>query len=251
MQGFGNVAQYAIRLYRQIGGTVICVSSWDQNDQTSYSFRKAHGRRPRRAASAVTDRFGGIDKDKARKALGYEVLPGDAWLEEQVEILMPSAIENQIRGDNVGKIAATVKLIAEGANGPTTPEADAIIADTGITLIPDFLANAGGVTCSYFEQVQSNHEHVLGEGRGARPARRHHDRGVPRRRRDGAKRKLADARCRLRDLDQPGRRGVPRPRLGVTSETCRRSRPMPGSSSTPPSACRAWAGVRWVARPRG
>jgi glutamate dehydrogenase (NAD(P)+) len=154
VQGFGNVAQYAIRLYRQIGGTVTCVSSWDQNDQTSYSFRKATGVDPDELVS-VTDRFGGIDKDRA-KALGYEVLPGDAWLEEKVEILMPSAIENQIRGDNAGRIAATVKLIAEGANGPTTPEADAIIADKGITLIPDFMANAGGVTCSYFEQVQSN-----------------------------------------------------------------------------------------------
>ena len=154
VQGFGNVAQYAIRLYRQIGGTVTCVSSWDQNDQTSYSFRKSAGVDPDELVS-VTDRFGGIDKDRA-KALGYEVLPGDAWLEEKVEILMPSAIENQIRGDNAGRIAASVKLIAEGANGPTTPEADAIIADKGITLIPDFLANAGGVTCSYFEQVQSN-----------------------------------------------------------------------------------------------
>jgi glutamate dehydrogenase (NAD(P)+) len=61
-----------------------------------------------------------------------------------------------VRADNVGKIAPTVKLIAEGANGPTTPEADAVIHQRGIYMIPDFLANAGGVTCSYFEQVQSN-----------------------------------------------------------------------------------------------
>jgi glutamate dehydrogenase (NAD(P)+) len=54
------------------------------------------------------------------------------------------------------KIADTVKIVAEGANGPTTPEADKIFQEKGIFVIPDFLANAGGVTCSYFEQVQSN-----------------------------------------------------------------------------------------------
>ena len=69
---------------------------------------------------------------------------------------MPSAIENQITGTTVTKIKNSVKLIAEGANGPTTPEADAILDSRNIFVIPDFLANAGGVTCSYFEQVQSN-----------------------------------------------------------------------------------------------
>jgi glutamate dehydrogenase (NAD(P)+) len=94
-------------------------------------------------------------KGKA-KELGYELLPGDAWIEQKVDILIPAAIENQITGDNVGKISPSVRIIAEGANGPTTPEADARIRERGILLIPDFLANAGGVTCSYFEQVQSN-----------------------------------------------------------------------------------------------
>jgi len=73
-----------------------------------------------------------------------------------VDILIPAALENQITKDNVGKIAPRVKIIAEGANGPTTPEADKVIHERGIFMIPDFLANAGGVTCSYFEQVQSN-----------------------------------------------------------------------------------------------
>ncbi len=105
--------------------------------------------------TGIADQFGGIDKEKAR-GLGYEVLPGDAWLEQPVEILIPAALENQIRGDNAGLIQPTVRLIAEGANGPVTPEADAVIQERGIFQIPDFLANAGGVTCSYFEQVQSN-----------------------------------------------------------------------------------------------
>ena len=104
---------------------------------------------------SITDPFGGIDKKKA-KDLGYEVLGGDAWIEQDVDILIPAAIENQITGESVKKIARKVKILAEGANGPTTPEADAVLISRGIFTIPDFLANAGGVTCSYFEQVQSN-----------------------------------------------------------------------------------------------
>ncbi len=73
-----------------------------------------------------------------------------------MDILLPSALENQITGENVHKIAKRVKIIGEGANGPTTLDADKVIEERGIFLIPDFLANAGGVTCSYFEQVQSN-----------------------------------------------------------------------------------------------
>jgi glutamate dehydrogenase len=154
VQGFGNVAQYAIRLYNQIGGTVIAVSCWDQADQTAYTYRKKNGI-DLDALLGITDRFGGIDKEKAAD-LGYELLPGEAWLEQEVDILMPNAIENQLTAENVDKIHRRVRLIAEGANGPTTPEADAVIHQRGIFMIPDFLANAGGVTCSYFEQVQSN-----------------------------------------------------------------------------------------------
>jgi glutamate dehydrogenase len=154
VQGFGNVAQYAIQLYQELGGKVICVSCWDQKDQTSYSFKKEAGI-DLKSLLSITDRFGGIDRDKASQQ-GYEILPGDAWIEQDVEILIPAAMEHQITGDNVAKISRNVRLIAEGANGPTTPDADKIIAERGIFMIPDFLANAGGVTCSYFEQVQSN-----------------------------------------------------------------------------------------------
>ncbi len=154
VQGFGNVAQYAIELYEQIGGKVICVSSWDQEDQTSYSFKKADGVKLEELRG-ITDRFGGIQKDKAAE-LGYEVLPGDVWIDQDVDILIPAALENQINQSNVERIQKRVKIIAEGANGPTTPKADKVIAERGIFVIPDFLCNAGGVTCSYFEQVQSN-----------------------------------------------------------------------------------------------
>ncbi len=154
VQGFGNVAQYAIQLYRRLGGTVIAVACWDQEDQIAYTFRRASGV-DLDELLGITDRFGGIDKKKAEK-LGYERLPGDAWIEQEVDILIPSALENQIRADNAPKLHQRVRIIAEGANGPTTPEADRIIQERGIFVIPDFLANAGGVTCSYFEQVQSN-----------------------------------------------------------------------------------------------
>lgn len=154
LQGFGNVSQYAIELYTQMGGKVICVSSWDNKDQKSYSIKKSSGVDLEELKS-ISNSFGGIDKQKANE-LGYEVLPADAWIEQEVDILIPAAIENQITIDNVGKISNHVKIIAEGANGPTTPEASKIIDDKGIFVIPDFLANAGGVTCSYFEQVQSN-----------------------------------------------------------------------------------------------
>ena len=154
VQGFGNVAQYAIDLYQQIWGKVICVSCWDQKDQTSYSFRKSDGI-DLDALRSITDRFGGIDKDKANE-MGYEVLPGDAWIEQEVDILIPAALENQITKESVKKINDRVKVIAEGANGPTTPDADKAIHERKIFMIPDLLANAGGVTCSYFEQVQCN-----------------------------------------------------------------------------------------------
>jgi glutamate dehydrogenase (NAD(P)+) len=154
VQGFGNVARYAIELYQLLGGKVICVSCWDENDHCSYTIKKKDGIYIEELLK-ITDKFGGIDKEKA-KTLGYEILDGEAWLEQEVDILLPAALENQIRGDNAGKISSKVKIIVEGANGPTTPEADKIIQEKSIFVIPDFLANAGGVTCSYFEQVQSN-----------------------------------------------------------------------------------------------
>ena len=132
----------------------ISVACWDQNDQTAYTYRKSEGINPDELLG-ITDRFGGIYKDKA-KSLGYEQLTAESWLEQNVDILMPCAMENQLTGKNVPHITKQVKIIAEGANGPTTPEADKLLDEKGIYILPDFLANAGGVTCSYFEQVQSN-----------------------------------------------------------------------------------------------
>ncbi|NLY75589.1 MAG: Glu/Leu/Phe/Val dehydrogenase [Firmicutes bacterium] len=154
VQGFGNVAQHAVKKYQELGGKVIAISCWDFKDKTAYTYRKKDGVDVE-TLIGITDSFGSIDKDKARD-LGYETLPGEAWIEQEVDILIPAALENQITRANVGKISPRVKVIVEGANGPTATEADEIIKERGIFLVPDFLANAGGVTCSYFEQVQSN-----------------------------------------------------------------------------------------------
>lgn len=78
-----------------------------------------------------------------------------AWMEEDVDILIPAALENQITPDNVTKISPQVKMLVEGANGPTTPGADEVLKQRGVYLVPDFWPMPG-VTCSYFEQVQSN-----------------------------------------------------------------------------------------------
>ena len=160
IQGFGNVAEYAAQLYTEIGGKVICVSCWDQTDKTAYTYRKKTGCDINELVS-IKDTFGSIDKDKA-KSLGYEVLPGDAWLSEEVDILIPSALENQITPAVFPNISKKVRIICEGANGPTTPDCDGLIQERGIHMIPDFLCNAGGVTCSYFEQVQCNTNYFWG-----------------------------------------------------------------------------------------
>jgi len=154
VQGFGTVAQHAIELYTQIGGRVICVSSWDPDVGSPVAYWKRDGIELQELRQA-SDRLGNINPAKARD-LGYEVLGGGAWLEQEVEILIPAALEHQITPENVGSISDRVRIIAEGANGPTTPEAEEAINARDIFVIPDLLANAGGVTCSYFEQVQSN-----------------------------------------------------------------------------------------------
>lgn len=153
-QGFGNVSQYAIRLYQELGGKAVCVSSWNNQDQKAYTFINNNGIDVDKLLE-ITNKFGEIDTDKA-KDLGYTITDGGAWIEQEVDVLVPAALENQVNAETVNKINDKVKFILEGANGYTTPEADKVIESKGIWMIPDFLANAGGVTCSYFEQVQCN-----------------------------------------------------------------------------------------------
>jgi glutamate dehydrogenase len=87
---------------------------------------------------------------------GYEVSDGDKWIEFEADVLIPAALEGQVNADTVKKMSKGMKIVAEGANGPTTPEADEVFKKNNIFNIPDFLCNAGGVTTSYFEQVQND-----------------------------------------------------------------------------------------------
>ncbi|MCC6261865.1 MAG: Glu/Leu/Phe/Val dehydrogenase [Anaerolineales bacterium] len=155
VQGFGNVAQYAaIGFIEILGGTVECVSCYDRHSKKAYTYSKKGGIDPHFLISIV-DEYGTIDKAKAQDS-GYAVEEGDAWISKEVDVLIPAALEGQINADTAPRISKRVKLIAEGANGPTTPEADEIIKKNKIFDIPDFLCNSGGVTTSYFEQVQND-----------------------------------------------------------------------------------------------
>ncbi len=153
-QGFGNVAQNAIELYQRMGGVVTCVSCWDQADRTAYAYYKKQGINLSELR-AITNLFGEIDKEKAIDS-GYQCLPGEKWLEQEADILVPAALENQISARDVPRIHSRVRVLAEGANGPTHPGADGSLNSRGILVIPDVLAISGGSICSYFEQVQSN-----------------------------------------------------------------------------------------------
>jgi glutamate dehydrogenase (NAD(P)+) len=154
VQGFGNVAQHAIRAFVARGGSVTAVSCWDHKERVAYTYTKRGGIDVDQLAR-ITDKYGSIDMVHAID-LGYEVLPGDAWLEQAVDILIPAALDGQITAQNVARVTPRVKVILEGANGPTTAIADAQLARRNVLVVPDVLANAGGVTCSYFEQVQNN-----------------------------------------------------------------------------------------------
>jgi glutamate dehydrogenase len=155
IQGFGNVAQYAaIGFIEMLKGKVMCVSYYDRADKVSYTVSKADGIDPH-FLMTITDQYGGIDKEKAVKA-GYVIEDGEDWIKKDVDVLIPAALEGQVNADTVKLVSPRVKIVAEGANGPTTPEADEVFKSKGVFVIPDFLCNAGGVTVSYFEGVQND-----------------------------------------------------------------------------------------------
>lgn len=155
IQGFGNVAQYAARGFiDRLGGKVICVSYWDREDRKAYTVSKEDGIDPD-FLMGITDQYGTINKKKAIDA-GYKIEDANAWISKEADVLIPAALEGQINAETVHYISKRVKILAEGANGPTTPEADEVLKASGIFVIPDFLCNAGGVTTSYFEGVQND-----------------------------------------------------------------------------------------------
>jgi len=144
VQGCGNVGGIAARLIADAGATVVAISD-----------SKGGVYQPRgldaRAVLAHKARTGSVAGFEGADAVSNEEL-----LEIDCDVLIPAALENQITEANADRIQA--RVVAEGANGPTTPTADRILRDRGVMVIPDILANAGGVTVSYFEWVQGLQE---------------------------------------------------------------------------------------------
>ena len=147
IQGFGNAGQRAALLHQQIlgGGKLVAVSD---------------------SKAAIYNKKGFDAKELVKYKLtkgtilgfpGGENIPHEELLELDVEVLYPAALENAISSENAGRIRA--KIICELANGPTTPEADLILKEKKVHLIPDILASAGGVTVSYFEVVQDSYSY--------------------------------------------------------------------------------------------
>src|SRR5919199_2140847 len=144
VQGFGTVGQGAARFIHELGARVVAVS-----DSRGAVF-DPDGLDPLLVARHKQETGSVVDAPRARGLTNAELLEIDC------DVLIPAALEGVITGRNAQHIRA--RIIAEGANGPTTPEADDILRSRGITVIPDILCNAGGVTVSYFEWVQDREE---------------------------------------------------------------------------------------------
>ncbi len=141
IQGFGNAGLNAAHFFSAAGATVIAVSDRGGGILTPDGLNIAEVANHKRETGSVAD-------FSAAKPLA----PGEL-LETACDILVPAAVENEITAENAGKINS--RMVLELANGPTTPAADRILAERGITVVPDILANAGGVVVSYFEWVQN------------------------------------------------------------------------------------------------
>ena len=144
VQGYGNVGSAAATILQQMGCQVVAVSDisgglYARQGLDIASLNRHVANHPHRLIEGY-------------EAPGVEKISNDELLLCDVDVLIPSALEHQIRADNAPYMRA--RMIVEGANGPTTPEADEILQDRGIVVVPDILANAGGVVVSYFEWVQ-------------------------------------------------------------------------------------------------
>ena len=143
VQGFGNVGSVSADLLQKAGAKIVAVTDWKGGVYNANGLDVAKM----------------IDYAKQHRSIdgfpGGDPMANDTLFELPVDILIPAALENQITMDNAPKIKA--KIIAEGANGPTTPDAHKYLHEHGVFVIPDILANSGGVTTSYFEWVQDRH----------------------------------------------------------------------------------------------
>ncbi len=151
VQGFGNVGSLSAALIAQQGARVVAITDWKGGVYNAAgldipTLREYASRNPERTVAGFP---------------GGEPIDSDRFWKLDVDVLIPAALENQITVANVGGIRA--KIIVEGANGPTTPDADKVLRDRNVLVIPDILANGGGVTVSYFEWVQDRHGYFWSE----------------------------------------------------------------------------------------
>lgn len=140
VQGFGNVGSFAALFLSQMGAKIVAVSDADAGFVNPKGFN-------------VEELMTFVEKHKSLKNYKGKQINRDDVIYQDCDILIPAALENQIRKDNASKIKANV--IVEGANGPTTPDADKILEKKGVYVAPDILANAGGVIVSHYEWVQA------------------------------------------------------------------------------------------------
>jgi glutamate dehydrogenase/leucine dehydrogenase len=141
VQGFGNAGQYAAQLVEEQGAKIIAVSDTQGAIINKNGFK---------ANELIKFK---LENKSIRGFPGATEINNDELLTTECTILIPAALENQITKDNASKIKT--KIVAEAANGPTTPEADQVLYENNILVIPDVLANSGGVTVSYFEWLQN------------------------------------------------------------------------------------------------
>ncbi len=140
LQGFGNVGEAAARFLAEAGAQVVAIGDSEGSIYRGDGIDLSLARRQRQETGSI------VGTPRAERISRDDLFAVDC------DILVPAAIEGQITVHNANRIKA--KVIAEGANGPTTPDADQILRERGVTIIPDILCNAGGVTVSYFEWVQ-------------------------------------------------------------------------------------------------
>jgi glutamate dehydrogenase (NAD(P)+) len=150
VQGYGNAGSWSAKLLQNdFGCKIVAVS-----DSKGGVFNK----------DGIDSFQAGLHKEKTRSVVGLEgtqPVSNEELLELDVDILIPAALENVITSKNAGNIKC--KILAEQANGPTTPDADKVLFEKGVLVIPDFLCNAGGVTVSYFEMVQGYYRYFWTE----------------------------------------------------------------------------------------
>jgi glutamate dehydrogenase (NAD(P)+) len=140
VQGFGNVGGAAAELFSQAGAKIVAAQDHTGTIVNANGFDLAELMPHVRATGGV----GGFK--------GAEAIDGESFWDMPCDILIPAALEGQISAERARRV--TAKLVLEGANGPTVPEADDILAERGVLVVPDVICNAGGVTVSYFEWVQ-------------------------------------------------------------------------------------------------